>query len=77
MKRSEILKKIQGLYDLELQMYPKESPSDIFAENLLCCLEQAGMRPPAQETYGISDMQGNNLGELDDVYEWESEDEAK
>jgi len=52
MKRSEIIKKIQSLYELELVNYPKENPSDIFAENLLCHLEHAGMRPTESERFG-------------------------
>lgn len=52
-------------------------PVEEVANDMLRVCEKMGMRPPAQETYEISDMQGNNLGVLDDVYEWEPEDETK
>lgn len=50
MKRSEVLKLIEGLYNLEMQNFPKENPPDIFAENLLCHLEELGFA--RVETYG-------------------------
>ncbi len=53
-------------------MYPKNSPEDVFAENLLCHLENLGMLPPAHE-----DNIPNTIfkGELSYLYQWESEDE--
>jgi len=45
MKRSETLKLIEDLFNLELDLYPKHNPSGVFAENLLCHLEAAGMKP--------------------------------
>ena len=74
MKRSEILKVIEGLYNLEMDLYPKNNPSEIFAENLLCHLERKGMLPPTiislpesynrtEGTYGF------------EVNEWEEENE--
>lgn len=74
MKRSEILKVIEGLYNLELNLYPKNNPSDTFAENLLCHLEDKGMLPPTitvlenqynrqEGTYGF------------EVNEWEEEND--
>lgn len=54
MKRSEILKIIEDLYNLEIQNYPKESSSDIFAENLLANLESKGMLPPPAEIVNVS-----------------------
>ena len=46
MKRSEVIKLISGLYDLEMGQYPKHNPPEFFAENLLCHLEELGMSPP-------------------------------
>ena len=44
-----------------------------FAKALLVKLEELGMKPPAQESYEVTDMAGNVVGKLDDVYEWEKE----
>jgi len=43
MDRDDISKLIQGLFELELDMYPNHSPSEMFAENLLANLEQYGV----------------------------------
>lgn len=45
-----------------------------WADNLLHVLEsEVGMLPPALETYEISRLNGESLGQLGDVYEWEEE----
>jgi len=82
MKRSEIIKKIQSLYELELVLYPKESPSDIFAENLLCHLEELGMKPPAIYKRVITkrdaiDSRHSAFNYSQWVNQWEPEDETK
>lgn len=47
MKRSDALKLIEELFNLELGLYPKHNPAEIFAENLLCHMEETiGMLPP-------------------------------
>lgn len=43
MTRKEALSLIEGLYLLEINRYPKETPGEIFAENLLSWLEQEGL----------------------------------
>ena len=43
MTRDEVRNLIQGLFELELGLYPKHNPSDIFAENVLANLEEAGI----------------------------------
>lgn len=56
MKRSEVLKIIEGLFILELDLHPKINPPEIFAENLLCNLEMVGMKPPAREIIGETEF---------------------
>lgn len=43
MTRDEVRNLIQGLFELELGLYPKHNPSDVFAENVLANLEEAGI----------------------------------
>ena len=45
MKRSEVLKLIEGLFNLATEPN-NEFPNDVHAENLLCNLEEIGMLPP-------------------------------
>lgn len=66
MKRSEMLKLIEGLYNLEINNYPKNNDHETFAENLLCTLEEKGMLPPIEPGRCEQDL---NLG----VPEWEEE----
>lgn len=48
------------------------------AKRLLDFIEkELGMMPPPQETFTVSTLSGEALGELDGTYEWESEDETK
>lgn len=71
MKRSEALKLIEGLFQLELDLYPKHNPTEIFAENLLTHIEETiGMLPPFSHPFDRS------LGEAESYtknYKWEEE----
>jgi hypothetical protein len=60
MKRSEMLKIIEGLFNLAPRF-----DNETNAENLLSTLEEIGMRPP----YNASEDDGV------DSFEWESEEE--
>lgn len=76
MKRSEALKLIEGLFQLELDLYPKHNPTEIFAENLLCHIEETiGMLPP--KAWVITNPDNPNFPELkyvkEYVNEWEEE----
>lgn len=58
MKRSEMLKIIEGLFNIASGF-----PNELNAENLLATLENAGMRPPEciteVETEGYWDSEGS------------------
>ena len=74
MKRSEVVKLIEGLFNLALKF-----PNEMNAENLLCNLEHLGIiRPPARwrphdwNERGITYAQW--IQEPSKIYEWEPED---
>jgi hypothetical protein len=82
MKRSEMLKIIEDLYDNRFNEYP----NDVRAENLLATLEEKGMKPPGYKGYktqpGYAIKGGGKIEEngtftyLDhNIQEWEPEDE--
>lgn len=76
MKRSEVLKLIEGLFRLAMQ---EQSDEESHAENLLCNLEELGMSPPSMSlpTKAILNGQEINVGNITTVRIWEPEDEAK
>lgn len=63
MKRSEVIKLIEGLFDIAGKF-----PNNINAENLLSHLEQIGMKPPLYR-YEDGDL-GSYI-----KYQWEPENE--
>ena len=70
MKRSKFIKKVL-----------KSKNNTVFTtkeqvENALNLFEKLGMMPPPQETFTVSTLSGESLGELDGTYEWESEDDS-
>jgi hypothetical protein len=66
MKRSEVLKLIQGLFEVSADF-----DSATRAENLLANLEEVGMRAPAVKKVTFRDIDGWLYS--DSYYDWEPE----
>jgi hypothetical protein len=72
MKRSEVLKLIEGLFNIAMAGN-NELPSDVHAENLLCHLEEVGMLPPSSKFFDPGHFTGDDFSFYANVWEDESE----
>lgn len=59
MKRSEILKKLEG--ELEVDRFDTNVSNKDMANALLCCIERAGMRPPVAKLHTSGQFPGDDF----------------
>lgn len=81
MKRNEMLSYIESeLAEMlrGLETASKKRRAHVIknrASDILDMMLGFGMRPPAKETYQVTGLSGESLGQLDDAYEWQEEEE--
>ena len=81
MKKSEMTEHISAvMYDAYVDRQLSKETEDAYwnrqATDLLDMLLGFGMMPPAQETYEVTRLNGESLGQLDDAYGWEQVEAA-